>query len=167
MGFQGLRVVSVESRRAELVRRLVEDEGGFCFNAPSLRERPIEDNPAAIAFAERLIAGEYDAVFFNTGVGTGFLLDVVRARNVLEPFLEALGKVQVIVRGPKPTAALRPYRVPIAVHVPEPNTWREALDVMPPVEGGFERNRLDSALAQRFAPALANLDVPDLEVRLA
>jgi uroporphyrinogen-III synthase len=42
----------------------------------------------------------------------------------------ALKKVAVIPRGPKPTAVLREWSVPVAASVPEPNTWREILAVM-------------------------------------
>ena len=41
MSFAGLTVVSLESRRADLVENLVRDEGGICFNAPSVRELPL------------------------------------------------------------------------------------------------------------------------------
>ena len=43
MSFAGLTVVSLESRRADLVENLVRDEGGICFNAPSVRELPLEE----------------------------------------------------------------------------------------------------------------------------
>ena len=33
----------------------------------------------------------------------------------------------MVARGPKPTAVLREWQVPVTVSVPEPNTWRELL----------------------------------------
>lgn len=41
--------------------------------------------------------------------------------------MEALSRLPVVVRGPKPVAVLREFGVPIAVIVPEPNTWRDIL----------------------------------------
>ena len=79
MGMKGLRVLTLESRRGDLVEKLVVEQGGECFNAPSVRERPLEANPQAVQFAKELIAGHYDMVIFTTGVGTRYLLDAVGA----------------------------------------------------------------------------------------
>ena len=38
--------------------------------APSMRERPLDENTAAFDFAERLLAGEFDMMILLTGVGT-------------------------------------------------------------------------------------------------
>jgi uroporphyrinogen-III synthase len=46
---------------------------------------------------------------------------------VREPFLAALRRSRVVVRGPKPMTALRELAVPVWLAVPEPNTWRELL----------------------------------------
>jgi uroporphyrinogen-III synthase len=128
MGLNGLRVLTLESRRSDLVQSLVVEQGGECFNAPSVRERPLDNNLQAIQFAKDLIAGRYDMVIFTTGVGTRYLVDALAASNLVEPFLQALRKVQVVSRGPKPAAVLNPLRIPVSVSVPEPNTWHEVLD---------------------------------------
>jgi uroporphyrinogen-III synthase len=129
MGFGGLHIVTLESRRADLVEKLVGEQGGECFNAPSVRERPLETNPQAAQFARELIAGEYDLVIFTTGAGTRYLLDIVAASGSLGPFLEALRRVRIVSRGPKPASVLSEVKVPVSVNVPEPNTWREVLAV--------------------------------------
>jgi uroporphyrinogen-III synthase len=129
MGLNGLRVVTLESRRLDLVRNLIVEQGGECFNAPSVRERPLDSNPQAIQFANDLIAGRYDMVIFTTGAGTRYLLDVLAASGSVEPFLQALRKVQIVARGPKPVAALNELGVRVSVSVPEFYTWREVLDV--------------------------------------
>jgi uroporphyrinogen-III synthase len=128
MGLEGFRVLTLESRRSDLVEKLVVEQGGQCFNAPSVRERPLEANPQAAQFARELIADEYDTVIFTTGVGTRYLLDVLAAGGSVEPFLQALRKVQVVSRGPKPAAVLNDVGVSVSINVPEPNTWREVLD---------------------------------------
>lgn len=126
-GFDGLRVLSLESRRATEIETLIRTRGGVPFVAPSMREIPLENNPAALAFADRLFAGEFDMVIFLTGVGARLLNQVLETRHPPGMFQEALREVAVVARGPKPMAVMREWKVPVAVTVPEPNTWRELL----------------------------------------
>jgi uroporphyrinogen-III synthase len=52
---------------------------------------------------------------------------VLAQRYPADAFAEALRKIAVVARGPKPLAVLREMQIPAAVTVPEPNTWRELL----------------------------------------
>lgn len=122
MGFDGKRVLALESRRAAETAELIRRNGGEPFVAPSMREIPIEENRAAFDFLERLCAGEFDTVILLTGVGTRFL-----AKTLGPQFAECLGRVVTVARGPKPSAALRELGLTATVLVPEPNTWREIL----------------------------------------
>ena len=142
MPFDGLRVVSFESRRATEMGELIRRQGGDPFVAPSMRETPIENNREAFEFAERLFRGEFDLVVFLTGVGTRALNKVLASRYREEQFAEALRKTVVAARGPKPLAALRELKVPVAVVAPEPNTWRELLAALDsrPEQRQLERN---------------------------
>lgn len=130
MGFGGARVLAFESRRAKEIAELVRINGGEPLVAPALMEVPLEDNQRAFQFADRLYAGEIDMVIFLTGVGTRFLGRVLATREAEERFVEALRRVAVVARGPKPIAVLREWNVPVTVSVPEPNTWRELLAVV-------------------------------------
>src|SRR5712692_589049 len=127
MPFDGLRVLSLESRRAAEIEKLIRARGGDPFVAPSMREIPLEGNPAAFEFARRFFAGEFDLIVFLTGVGARLLNQIVETRHPPGAFIEALKKVAVVVRGPKPAAVMREWGVPVAIAVPEPNTWREVL----------------------------------------
>src|SRR5262245_9178763 len=127
MPFDGLRVLSLESRRAAEIEKLIRARGGDPFVAPSMREIPLEDNPSAFEFAERLFAGEFDMIVFLTGVGARLLNQIVETRYPAGSFVEALKKTAVVVRGSKPAAVMREWGVPVAVTVPEPNTWHEIL----------------------------------------
>ncbi len=127
MPFNGLRVLSFESRRATEIAELIRRQGGEPFVAPSMREVPLENNPDAFAFAERLFRGEFDMLILLTGVGTRALSQVLATRYPPEQFPEALRRITIVARGPKPMAALREMQVPVTVAVPEPNTWRELL----------------------------------------
>lgn len=127
--FDGLRVLSLESRRAAEIERLIRSQGGVSFVAPSMREIPLENNPKAFDFAARLFApgGDFDMVIFLTGVGARLLSQIVETRYPAGSLAEALRRVAVVVRGSKPLAVMREWNVPVAVSVPEPNTWREVL----------------------------------------
>lgn len=126
-GLAGLRVLSLESRRAPEMARLIENCGGRAIVAPSMREIPLESNTDALAFARTLAANGFDMVIFLTGVGTRALARVVEAIYPLEQFAAALRRITVVARGPKPVAALKELGVPVTIAVPEPNTWRDLL----------------------------------------
>jgi len=130
MSLAGLKIVSFESRRADVVENLVRQQGGDCFNAPSVRERPIETDEECLRFVNNVIRGEYEAVLFTTGVGAQYVIEAAAAVGLKQPFLAALGRTKTVCRGPKPAAVLRPLGVPVALHVPEPNTWRETAEAM-------------------------------------
>ncbi|MCI0409694.1 MAG: uroporphyrinogen decarboxylase [Acidobacteria bacterium] len=138
-GLTSLKVVTFESRMASAMADLIARHGGTPISAPSMREIPLHENPVALEFAKELLAARIDAVIFLTGVGTRALVQVVESAFPREEFLAALGRIPTIVRGPKPQAVLRELGVPIALAVPEPNTWLEilsALDESPiPLDG--------------------------------
>jgi len=110
--------------------RLIETYGGKPVHAPAMREVPLSSNPDALKFADALFEGKFDAVVFLTGAGARALSNVVGGAHSTEKFFEALRKVSVVARGPKPVAVLREWRVPVALAAPEPNTWREVLQAI-------------------------------------
>jgi uroporphyrinogen-III synthase len=129
-GFAGLRVLTLESRRAPEMAKLIANCGGKPVVAPSMREVPLESNASALEFASRLQQGELDMAIFLTGVGTRALTRVVETKYPKEQFAALLSRIPIVARGPKPAAVLREMQVPISVMVPEPNTWRELLQAL-------------------------------------
>ncbi len=127
MLFGQSQVLAFESRRAKEMAELIRINGGVPVVAPALREIPLEANPAAFSFADSLYAGKFQMVIFMTGVGARLLQRVLATREPENLFPDALRKLTVVARGPKPVAVLREWQVPVAVTVPEPNTWRELL----------------------------------------
>jgi uroporphyrinogen-III synthase len=125
-----LRVCSFESRRADEMRSLIERQGAAATVVLSMREVPLESNSPVFAFAESLLAEKIDVVVFLTGVGARALLEAAATRFDREAVLAALRQVTVAVRGPKPSAVLREWQVPIAIRAEEPNTWRELVAAM-------------------------------------
>jgi uroporphyrinogen-III synthase len=123
----GLRVLSLESRRAAEMAKLIESYRGRAIVAPSMREVPLESNTEALGFGRALAADGFDLVIFLTGVGTRALARVIETIYPIDHFAAALRKVGVVARGPKPVAALKELNVPVTLAVPEPNTWRDLL----------------------------------------
>ena len=130
MAFDSHSILALESRRAAEMEKLITNQGGKAFVAPSMREVPLESNTGAFAFAEKLFAGEYDLIILLTGVGTRYLDKVIATRFEPGKFAEALRKLPVVVRGPKPLAVCREMEIPVAGIAPEPNTWRELMTVL-------------------------------------
>jgi uroporphyrinogen-III synthase len=129
-GFGNRRVLSLESRRAREMAQLIANNGGEPIVAPSTREVQTEDHGDARKFVTGLKDGNVDIVIFLTGVGARALASAVEEVCPLEELIRALSRITVIARGPKPVAVLREWGVPIAAVVPEPNTWRELLDLL-------------------------------------
>lgn len=127
MPFGGLKVLSLESRRAKEMETLIRREGGDPFVAPSVQERALDDHREALGFVERLHAGEFDLVVCMTGAGLHFLRELAIADSKLELLAEGLRNTFVVSRGPKPVPILRELGARAQIVVPEPNTWKEVV----------------------------------------
>ena len=137
MAFDGLRVLSLESRRAPEIEKLIRAQRGEPFVAPSMREVPLEENSAVFCFAEKLFRGDFDMMILLTGVGTRLLNQILDTRYPPGSLANALRQITIVTRGPKPVAVLREWGLAPTITVPEPNTWRELLAA---IEGRPERN---------------------------
>jgi len=136
--FQGLTVVSFESRMAAEMVRLIERFGGRPLVCPALRELPLDDNAEALEFGVRLMAEGVDLLILLTGVGTTALFDLLKTRYSWSSIVTALEQTAIVARGPKPVAALKALGLQPTLTVPEPNTWVDVistLDEYRPVTG--------------------------------
>ncbi len=125
--FNGLRVLSLESRRASEVAKLIRTYDGDALVVPAMREVPASSNKQVFDFADNLLHSQFDLVVFLTGVGVRTLVNIVETKYDRDAFLTALRSVKVACRGPKPSGVLKELQVPIAVSAPEPCTWHEML----------------------------------------
>jgi uroporphyrinogen-III synthase len=128
--FNGLRVLTLESRRAKEAEKLIRTYGGEAVVVPAMREVGLESNSAALEFATGLLRGEFDLVVFLTGVGVRAVVEVASSRFDREEVLSALRKVKIAARGAKPTSVLREMKVPVHVISEDPSTWRELLQAI-------------------------------------
>ena len=141
--FNGLRVLTLESRRAKEIEKLIRTYGGDPLVVPAMREIGLDSNQLVLDFAQSLIAGKFDLVVFMTGVGVRAMVDIVKAKGDPEPFLEALRKVNIAARGAKPSTSLRELKIPVEVTSDEPSTWHELL----------------RAIDEEFGPSLSSMRV--------
>jgi uroporphyrinogen-III synthase len=130
MAFDGLRVLSLESRRAEEMATLIRKQGGEAFVAPSMREEALERHEDALSCGDRLLGGDFDCIVLLTGVGTRLLWKTLLTRYPEADLKAAMRRATLVARGPKPSGVLRELGLSADVQVPEPNTWRELLTVM-------------------------------------
>src|SRR4051812_28364095 len=128
--FSGLRVLSLESRRAEELAKLITTYGGRPIMAPAMREVPLESNQEAREFIARLLKAEFDVLILLTGVGTRALTTIAETVGTREQFVAALRNVKILARGPKPVAVLRELGLTPTLIAPEPNTWHEVLQTL-------------------------------------
>ena len=123
--FAGLKVLSLESRRAEEMQTLIGKYGGQATVAPSMRQTEVNNAHLVSAFYTALMNGDVHALACMTGVGTKFFL-----RDLVRDYPDALPRLMqlpIVARGNKPQAALKLYGLK-AVLVPRPHTWREVQD---------------------------------------
>lgn len=158
--FNGLRVLSLESRRAKEIEKLIRTYGGEPIVVPAMREVGLESNQQVLDFASKLLQGDFDLVIFMTGVGVRAMLDIVQTRIDREEFLTALRKVQVVARGAKPNTALRDLKIPVAVISEEPSTWHELLS-------GIDAAYGDSLAGMRVAVQEYGASNPELLAELS
>src|SRR6266851_678121 len=158
--FNGLRVVSFESRLAAETAAMIERYGGRATVAPSMREAPLEDNQAAFEFADRILEGGFDIVILLTGVGVRQLFRVMETRHLRAAIVAALSRVVTVARGPKPVTALRELGLEPTITIPEPNTWRELLASLGP-QGNLTGKRV---AVQEYGISNRNL-IAGLEAR--
>ncbi len=166
-GFRGRTVLSLESRRASEIATLIENYGGRALVAPATREVLASNSEDVSRFVTSLLGDKIDLVILLTGVGTRALARAAESFCTREQFISALSRTSVLARGPKPVAALRELSVPIKWNVPEPNTWREVLQILDdnrvPLQGrrvavqeyGVPSKDLLDGLMQRGADVMA------------
>src|SRR3989440_6461978 len=117
-----LTIAILEHRFTKELSTLFERFGAKVYACPLLEEKPVENREELEEFVRQLAAGTFDAMIFLTGVGARFLVSAAESAGLKNEFLEALNKMTIVVRGPKPVAALRQFGVRIDVVPDNPTT---------------------------------------------
>lgn len=133
----GQTVAILESRLGEQLAELIEKRGGKPVRAPALAEIPDVDPRYIADLIREWQAKPVKAAIFQTGVGTHALFRTTDALGLTATLLALLSSTVVVVRGPKPTAALRSREVRIDLSANDPFTTVEVLEELDalPLEG--------------------------------
>lgn len=153
------RVAILESRLGQQMVELVTKHGGQPFHAPALAEIPDVDQSYIAMLVSDLQSRPAKIAIFQTGVGTRALFKATDALGLTEKLLALLANALVVVRGPKPTAALRSRGVRIDLNAKEPFTTAEVLEALQAVPLAGER-----VIVQRYG--MTNVELEEaLKVR--
>jgi len=95
-----------------------------------MRELPLVAGPEHAQFVASLRAGQLDTLVVLTGVGFRALVEVVAGLISAEEFAGCLRGLQIVTRGPKSTAALKPLGLRPSLEASEPYTWRQVLETL-------------------------------------
>ena len=102
-----LTILVPESRELDLFAAMLEAEGAITLRCPLVNILDLDDTAPAEHWIEQLIVGTFSDVIWLTGEGLRRLLAIGDRTGRREAFVEALGRVRSITRGPKPARALR------------------------------------------------------------
>jgi uroporphyrinogen-III synthase len=120
-------IAILENRAGEQLADLVRKYGGTPFSAPALAEIPDIDPTLIANLVNDWQKNVPDIFIFQTGVGVKALFATTDALGITEQFQQVLASSLIAVRGTKPTAALRSYKVRIDLTASEPYTTAEVL----------------------------------------
>jgi len=117
------RVIAVpEMRQSDVLAKLLERRGASVLRCPLVGITDNPDTATVVAWIERLIAEPTDLAVFYTGEGIERLRGFAERANLAAEFVAALRCTPKLVRGPKPTRALRALDLAPEHTAPEPTT---------------------------------------------
>ena len=103
----GRTVALPETRELDVLARLFEQRGAAVVRCPLVRILDAPDPVPVDAWLCRFVAGACDDLILLTGEGLRRLRGFAARADVEQAFIDALGRVRTITRGPKPVRALQ------------------------------------------------------------
>jgi uroporphyrinogen-III synthase len=121
---KGKRIAVPEMRELEVFSGLLERRGAEVLRCPLVTIYDSPHSAQVLAFAVKLADGGFDDFVLITGEG---LTRIMSCIDKYEPalrarFIEGLGKLRTITRGPKPARALRALGLKPGIEATEPTT---------------------------------------------
>ena len=104
---QGMTILVPESRELDLFAGMLEAQGARALRCPMVTILDVEDTTPVEAWLARLVADGFDDVVLMTGEGLRRMLALANWLGTKGEVVAALARTRTIVRGPKPTRALR------------------------------------------------------------
>ncbi|HYJ41860.1 MAG TPA: uroporphyrinogen-III synthase [Steroidobacteraceae bacterium] len=113
-----------EMRELEVFSALLERRGAKVLRCPLVTIYDTPHSAQVLAFAVKLADGGFDDFVLITGEGLTRILSCIdKYEPALRPrFIEGLGKLRTITRGPKPARALRVLGLKPGIEATEPTT---------------------------------------------
>jgi uroporphyrinogen-III synthase len=125
-----VKVASLEARMSSEMADLIRRHGGIPYSVPAVREIALDCRSEVSLLLDHLLRDRIQIVIFLTGVGVKALFKEAEALERFPELLDALRKVIVVCRGPKPIAVLKREGIPIALSAVEPHTTSELLQAL-------------------------------------
>lgn len=109
LALRGRRIAVPESRQLDVFATLLERRGAEVLRCPLIDIRDAPDPAPVLDWLRRFCAGSCDDLILFTGEGLRRLLDALErhAPELRTAFVDRLGAVRTIARGPKPGQVLR------------------------------------------------------------
>src|SRR5205809_677474 len=101
----GRTVALLEARRSDDLAAMVRRLGGVPICAPAVQEQPVHDQSRDLL--QRIVDRTFSAAVILTGAGVNALAAEATRFGMLDTVREALARLTLICRGPKPQAALK------------------------------------------------------------
>src|SRR5207248_11343870 len=120
-------IAFLEGRRTNELADLIRRHNGVPLAAPCLREVHSPDSLVLQDSIARVLDSDASTMIVLTGVGTNTVFEATRRMGREADLRQKLHASTVVVRGPKPTAALRRLQIRIDITAPPPNTTAEVL----------------------------------------
>ncbi|MEN3977071.1 uroporphyrinogen-III synthase [Emcibacter sp. SYSU 3D8] len=125
----GLDILVPESRELDLFAGMLEAAGAAVRRCPLVTILDLDETSVAEDWIEQLVSGGFDDVIWLTGEGLRRLLAVCDGNGRRQAFIDALGQVRSIPRGPKPARVLREIGLSSGLDVVTP-TSQGVLDAL-------------------------------------
>ena len=113
---------------------LIQRHGGVPYPAPAMQELYLKDSPEVQQLVVDICGGRVDAVVLLTGVGTQALIEVADGMGRKDDLIQALDRLTIIARSPKPARVLRRHEIHIDVMPPEPYTSQDLMQAIAALE---------------------------------
>jgi uroporphyrinogen-III synthase len=111
-----------ESRELDLFAGMLEGEGAATVRCPLVTILDLADPAPVEAWLRRLVMGRFDDLVLMTGEGLRRLMGVAQRAGMKDAAIAAIGRLRIVIRGPKPAKALREIGLPPGISAEAPTS---------------------------------------------
>jgi uroporphyrinogen-III synthase len=119
---EGQTIALAEGRQLEDLAQLLEKEGATPLRCPLISIQDAPDAGQVLAWLDDLSAGHFQLLVLMTGEALRRLLGFADRAGRRDAFVQALGRIPIITRGPKPVRALKEIGLTPALIAEAPTT---------------------------------------------